>query len=81
MALMITEDCTGCDACVIECPNEAITVGEPIYVIDPFRCTECIGAHDVPNCQPVCEPECIVPHPDFVESPEELQQKYEALHS
>ena len=80
MALMITEDCTACDACVVECPNEAISPGEPIYVIDPFRCTECVGAHDAPACQPVCEPECIVPHPDFQETPQELQEKYEALH-
>ncbi len=79
MALMITEDCTACDACVLECPNEAISVGDPIYVIDALRCTECVGHFDSPQCQPVCEPECIVPNPDFVESPEELQAKYEQL--
>ena len=31
MALMITQDCTGCDACLEPCPNEAISFGEPIY--------------------------------------------------
>ena len=25
MALLINDDCTACDACVEECPNEAIT--------------------------------------------------------
>ena len=43
MALMINETCTACDACVPECPNDAITAGNPIYVIDPLKCTECVG--------------------------------------
>ncbi len=80
MALMINEDCTGCDACVLECPNEAISVGDPVYVIDPLLCTECVGAHDEPQCRPVCEPDCIVQNPDFVETPEELQAKYDEMH-
>jgi hypothetical protein len=28
----------------------------------------------------VCPADCIVPHPDCVESPEELMAKYEAQH-
>ena len=47
MALMITTDCTACDACKPACPNEAISAGTP-YVIDPLKCTECVGAHDEP---------------------------------
>ena len=46
MALMITEACTACDACEPVCPNKAITAGSPIYVIDPMKCTECVGAED-----------------------------------
>ena len=39
-----------------------------------------IGAEDEPQCQLVCpEEECIVSNPDFEESEEELQQKYEML--
>ena len=41
MALLINDDCTACDACVEECPNEASTSGIPIYVIDPNKCTGC----------------------------------------
>ncbi len=81
MALMITEDCTGCDACIEPCPNQAISFGEPIYRIDSLRCTECVGAEDEPQCVLVCPPDCIVPNPDFEESPEELAAKYEALHA
>ena len=80
MALMINEECTVCDACVDPCPNDAITAHETIYVIDPFRCTECVGAEDEPQCKVVCPSDCIVPNPDFPESKEELMQKYEMLH-
>ncbi|MCU0803969.1 MAG: YfhL family 4Fe-4S dicluster ferredoxin [Burkholderiales bacterium] len=81
MALLIDDNCTACDACVPACPNEAITKGDPIYVIDPMRCTECVGAEDEPQCQLVCPADCIGPHPDYRETPEELVAKYERLHS
>ncbi len=35
MATMITEECINCGACEPECPNNAITQAEEIYVIDP----------------------------------------------
>lgn len=78
MALRITADCTLCDACVPDCPNEAITEGDP-YVIDPHKCTECVGAHDEPQCQLVCPSDCIELDPDHPEEHEELLAKYEAL--
>ncbi len=81
MALVITEDCTSCDACVAECPNEAITAGDPVYVIDPAKCTECVGAHDEPQCRLVCPADCIPNDPDWPETPEQLQEKYAALHA
>jgi ferredoxin len=80
MALTITENCTACDACKPVCPNEAISVGDPVYVIDPLRCTECVGAEDEPQCKLVCPADCIVPHPDFTESQDELLAKYASLH-
>lgn len=80
MALMIIEDCTLCDACIDVCPNDAISEGDEIYVIDAFKCTECVGAEDEPQCELVCPPDCIVANPEFDESPEELQEKYEQLH-
>jgi ferredoxin len=80
MALKITEDCTGCDACVEPCPNTAITAGSPIYVIDPAKCTECVGAHDDPQCVGVCPADCIIPDEDHAETKDQLQAKYAALH-
>ena len=66
MALLINDDCTACDACKPVCPNEAISVGSPIYLIDPAKCTECVGAHDEPQCIDVCPADCIVPDPGHV---------------
>jgi ferredoxin len=80
MALIINEDCTACDACVVLCPNQAITAGSPIYLIDPAKCTECAGAHDEPQCVTVCPADCIIPDPSHLESREELLAKYASLH-
>lgn len=79
MALIITDDCINCDVCEPECPNEAISEGDEIYVIDPTKCTECVGHYDEPQCQLVCPVDCIPLDPDNVESKEELQAKYEKL--
>ncbi len=80
MALKILEDCTNCDACVAPCPNEAISFNGQTYVIDALRCTECVGAEDEPQCVVVCPALCIEPDPDWPETPEELQAKYEMIH-
>ena len=80
MALLIKDNCEVCDACILDCPNEAITEGEP-YIIDALRCTECVGEFDEPQCQLVCPvDDCIIPNPDFQETREELQEKYQMLH-
>jgi ferredoxin len=79
MALKITEECINCDVCEPECPNQAISMGETIYVIDPAKCTECVGHFDEPQCVQVCPVECIPKHPLFTETPEQLMQKYLAL--
>ncbi|MEW6099291.1 MAG: YfhL family 4Fe-4S dicluster ferredoxin [Pseudomonadota bacterium] len=76
MALMITDECINCDVCEPECPNQAISMGPEIYVIDPARCTECVGHFDEPQCVQVCPVECIPVNPAHVESREQLWQKY-----
>ena len=79
MALWINEDCISCGACEPECPNEAITQGESIYVIDPAKCTECVGHFDAPQCREVCPVDCIPVDPGHVESREALLVKYQGL--
>ena len=80
MALMITEECVNCAACEPECPNEAISEGEDIYVINPDLCTECVGAFDESQCASVCPTEACVPDPDHREEPDALLTKYKKIH-
>ena len=80
MALYINEECINCDVCEPECPNDAISMGPEIYVIDPALCTECVGHYDTPQCVEVCPVECIPKDPNNVETEEELLAKYERLH-
>ncbi|HPB81617.1 MAG TPA: 4Fe-4S binding protein [Spirochaetota bacterium] len=54
MAFKITEDCTSCGTCAGECPAEAISEGDDIYVIDQDACTEC------GTCVDVCPAEAII---------------------
>jgi ferredoxin len=79
MALLITHDCINCDVCEPECPNQAISQGEEIYVIDPARCTQCVGHFDSPQCVEVCPVDCIVLDPQHAESEAQLREKYLAL--
>lgn len=76
MALIITDDCINCDVCEPECPNEAISAGEEIYVIDPNKCTQCVGHYDEPQCQLVCPVDCIPLDPSHVEDHDTLMAKY-----
>ncbi len=76
MALMINEDCINCDVCEPECPNEAITQGDEIYVIDPAKCTECVGHYDDSQCVAVCPVDSIVPDPNHAESKDQLKEKF-----
>jgi ferredoxin len=76
VALKITEECINCDVCEPECPNQAISMGDSIYVIDLNKCTECVGHFGEPQCVQVCPVECIPVDPDHVETPEQLMSKY-----
>jgi ferredoxin len=79
MALMITDECINCDVCEPECPNDAISMGELIYVIDPKKCTECVGHFQTSQCVEVCPVDCIPIDPSHNESQEELMEKYRQL--
>ncbi len=79
MALMITDECINCDVCEPECPNDAISQGEFFYIINPNKCTECVGHFDAPQCVQVCPVACIPNNPLYPESKEQLLKKYQAL--
>ena len=80
MPTHITEECINCGACEPECPNNAISQGDEIYVIDPDLCTECVGFYDHEECQAVCPVECCLPDPKHVETEASLIQKALKLH-
>jgi len=80
MATTITSDCINCGACEPECPNNAIRQADPIYVIDPLLCTECVGFHDYEACAAVCPVDCCVPDPNNLETEEVLIARARALH-
>jgi len=54
MAFVITDKCTACGTCMDTCPVEAISEGDPKYVIDPDTCVEC------GQCVDACPVEAIV---------------------
>jgi ferredoxin len=80
MATHITSECIVCGACAPECPNGAITQGDEVYVIDPARCTECVGFFQAEACQSVCPTSCCVPDPERAETEAELVARALALH-
>lgn len=60
MPMKVLEECINCGACEPVCPNSAVAAGEPIYVVDPERCTECVGFFDSAQCVKVCPVDCII---------------------
>ncbi len=60
MAVIITEECINCDACVDECPATAIVsadespLDEPEFTyVKPEKCIECVDC-SVPKCFDAC---------------------------
>lgn len=80
MAYKITEECISCGVCEAECKNNAISEGDDIYIIDPNKCTECVGNHESPRCADICPIGACVPDPDHEESKEQLLEKWYNLH-
>lgn len=82
MAMKVTAECIACGACEPECPNTAILAEAASYLVDPDRCTECVGAYESPRCVEVCPvEEGIVRDPARLETRTELEIKYARLHA
>ena len=80
MSYKITEDCISCGACEPDCPNKAISEGPTTFVIDPVKCTECVGSYDASKCAEICPVEACKPDPAKQESKEQLLAKWKTLH-
>lgn len=59
---IVASQCTGCSACEPECPNQAISEKNGVFVINPKKCTECINYFDAAQCVAVCpvDDTCII---------------------
>jgi ferredoxin len=80
VAYKISEDCISCGACEAECKNQAIKEGDNSYVIDPAKCTECVGWFDSPKCSEVCPVGAPVSDASRKETKEQLLEKWRKLH-
>lgn len=67
MTVRIVENCVTCGACAWECPNEAISPGDPHPVVEDNLCTECYGFFGEAQCVVVCPVDAIVVNPEPVE--------------
>ena len=59
-SLTILTQCIACDACRDVCPTQAISIGEPIYIIAQDKCILCAGYAESPNCIEVCPVDAII---------------------
>jgi ferredoxin len=80
VAYKISDDCISCGVCEPECPNQAISMGDAHFDINPDRCTECVGFFDQAQCRSVCPNEAPSPDPDRKESKDDLLAKKARLH-
>ena len=94
MAYLVTDDCIDCNACEIECPNNAIygpgapwelhgkeypALNDTHTYIAHEKCTECVGYYDEPQCVAACPSEAIIKDPDREETHKELLAKKEKI--
>jgi Fe-S-cluster-containing hydrogenase component 2 len=60
MSVIIDDTCITCDACLQNCPVNAIVddmsnpTGESRYYVHPEKCVECVGIYDDPQCAAIC---------------------------
>ena len=80
MSYIITDECISCGACEAECKNEAIKEGDPIFIIDPAKCTECVGWFEESKCAEVCPVDSCIPNASHKESREQLLEKWKKLY-
>ena len=52
-AVVDADECVGCEVCVDECEQEAISMKDDIAVVDDSKCDEC------GNCVDACPSEAI----------------------
>ena len=67
---IIAEACINCGWCRRVCPTETIryfSTGRRLHRVEPAGCIDC------DRCVAVCPEHCIVPDPEYVHDPSELE--------
>ncbi|MEZ4828133.1 MAG: 4Fe-4S binding protein [Bacteroidia bacterium] len=64
----------------ISADHEHAPVSDDVYYITHFKCTECMGFHEEPQCAAVCPVDCCVPDPDHKETEDQLLAKKAWMH-
>lgn len=60
MSVIINDTCITCDACMQQCPVNAIVddmnnpTGKKQYYVQPDKCVECVDIHEDPQCAAIC---------------------------
>lgn len=80
MAYKISDECISCGACEPECPNQAISEGETTYVINPDKCTECVGSYASSRCAEICPVDACGADSAHKETKDQLLAKWKKLH-
>jgi len=80
MAYKIPDECIYCGTCAEECPNKAIYEGDTKFIIDPDKCTECVGYFESPRCTEACPLHIPCADPEHQESRDELLEKWYKLY-
>ena len=80
MATKISEDCIQCGACEDECPNDAISLGEETFLINPALCTECVGFSAELQCVLACPVDACIPDPERAETEDLLFERAKQIH-
>ena len=60
MSVIINDTCITCDACLQQCPVNAIVddlnnpTGKKQYYVQPDKCVECVDIYEDPQCAAIC---------------------------
>ena len=68
------------DGRVISVDDPQTPLSDEVFFIVSYKCTECMGFHEEPQCAAVCPVDCCLPDPNFTENESLLLEKKAWLH-
>ena len=69
------------DGQMVDVTQRFSPISEDTYYITHYKCTECVGFHEEPQCAAVCPVDCCIPDPDHVEDETVLLGKKMKMHA